>query len=273
MKWVKHKVDSHDDPDIFSAMTKFGDAGYSVYFIIMEVYGAEFHHVVDEYIPYDIPLLCQKLRKRWTTVELILNYYQTKDRISYKTNGDEIFIKVHNFKEFMDNWSTRNKPQHSVVTTEQLPSQEEDKNKNKEEDESLRKDSIPEPQEEAAGKEAGFLTIPLVDKTEFEVTLSYIEEMQVLFPAINVRQVIRNIKAWNINNPVNRKTRRGIKRHINGWLEKEQNKAKKENSKPRNNYGEIDKPDTSSVREDQEYQKLYDELYPEEAEARRKERG
>ena len=78
-----------------------------------------------------------------------------------------------------------------------------------------------------------FISIPLVDKTNFDVTESLVTEFQELYPAIDVRDFMRQIAAWNINTPKNRKTRSGIRKHVNAWLAKEQNKARTSNGQNR----------------------------------------
>jgi len=70
-----------------------------------------------------------------------------------------------------------------------------------------------------------FIQIPLVDKSEYPITENQLKEFEELYPAIDIKQCLRDIKAWNLANPKNRKTKSGILRHINGWLQKEQNKA------------------------------------------------
>ena len=70
-----------------------------------------------------------------------------------------------------------------------------------------------------------FITLILNDKTEYEVTYDDVAEYQELYPAVDVKQQLRNMKGWCDSNPTNRKTRNGIKRFINGWLSKEQNRS------------------------------------------------
>ena len=66
--------------------------------------------------------------------------------------------------------------------------------------------------------------IPLVGSEEFEVHQSSVEEWERLFPAVDVPQTLKEIRAWNLANTPRRKTRRGVMNHITQWLAKEQNK-------------------------------------------------
>ena len=81
MDWFKHDTSSIDDPDMMEAELLFGDAGYSVFFKILEIYGKEFSHLSDGKLNISCTILRRKLNKSWTKVERILNFYQTKKRI------------------------------------------------------------------------------------------------------------------------------------------------------------------------------------------------
>lgn len=67
------------------------------------------------------------------------------------------------------------------------------------------------------------ITIPLHDNTEFLITKPMINEWRGLYPNVDVLQVLRNIRGWNLVNTKKRKTKSGILKHINSWLAKEQN--------------------------------------------------
>lgn len=61
----------------------------------------------------------------------------------------------------------------------------------------------------------------------YHVTQSQIDAWAEDYPAIDVNQSLRNIRAWLRSNPKNRKTLRGCQRFINGWLKKDQDTAQK----------------------------------------------
>lgn len=72
---------------------------------------------------------------------------------------------------------------------------------------------------------APLISLPLNDGTEFGVTEAMVSEFSQLYPAVDILQSLRNMRGWLLNNPTNRKTARGIRRFINLWLCKEQDKA------------------------------------------------
>ena len=70
------------------------------------------------------------------------------------------------------------------------------------------------------------IQIPLGDNTAYNVTREEIDEFSALYPAVDVLQEYRGMKAWCMSNPHKRKTRNGIKKFINGWLANAQKQAR-----------------------------------------------
>jgi hypothetical protein len=71
------------------------------------------------------------------------------------------------------------------------------------------------------------ISLPLNDNTEFPVTELMVSEFVPLYPAVDVVQELRKMRAWLLSNPKNRKTRSGIRKFINAWLCREQDKGRK----------------------------------------------
>jgi len=69
------------------------------------------------------------------------------------------------------------------------------------------------------------ISIELNDGTIYDVSDLDYEYYVQLYPAIDVMQELRKMAGWCFSNPKNRKTRRGIKKFINGWLSRAQDKA------------------------------------------------
>ena len=80
------------------------------------------------------------------------------------------------------------------------------------------------------------LTLILNTGEEYPVTQDFVEQMQALYPAVDVMQELRAMKAWCISNPKKRKTARGIKAFINSWLSREQDKGGRKNNGGYRNY-------------------------------------
>ena len=62
------------------------------------------------------------------------------------------------------------------------------------------------------------IELPLNDNTLYNVTQGEISEFSALYPAVDVLQEYRGMKAWCMSNTQKRKTRNGIKKFINSWL-------------------------------------------------------
>ena len=66
--------------------------------------------------------------------------------------------------------------------------------------------------------------VPLKDGSEFEVRESFVAELDRLYPNVEPKQTLREIRGWCIGNPAKLKTRRGIRRCIVAWFNREQAK-------------------------------------------------
>lgn len=79
------------------------------------------------------------------------------------------------------------------------------------------------------------IAIPLNSGGDYPITQLQIHQWETLYPAVDVMQILRNIRGWNLANPKKRKTKSGILQHINTWLAKEQNNAGAQNTLSGNN--------------------------------------
>jgi hypothetical protein len=106
--WFKHTVDSHEDPDISDAEDEFGDAGYTVFFKILEVYGREFRRTNDQgELDLSKSKLSRNLRKKWKRIRLVLSFYHKRGRIIFTENEKRITFKIPKFIELASTWTKR----------------------------------------------------------------------------------------------------------------------------------------------------------------------
>lgn len=68
--------------------------------------------------------------------------------------------------------------------------------------------------------------ITLNDGTEWVCPLADYEEYRRLYPGVDIDKAFREMRAWCKSNPAKRKTARGIKRFVNGWLSRQQDSGK-----------------------------------------------
>lgn len=80
--------------------------------------------------------------------------------------------------------------------------------------------------ETAHDPEADVEAIILNDGSEWRPSQSDLEEFIRLFPAVDVVSEFRKMRSWCKNNPTRRKTKNGVKRFVNGWLSREQDRGR-----------------------------------------------
>ena len=72
-----------------------------------------------------------------------------------------------------------------------------------------------------------FISIP-TNRNGQEVIISEadVNDYERTFPIVDVRQELREMRRWSLDNPAKRKTAGGVKTFVNRWLSKEQDKGK-----------------------------------------------
>jgi hypothetical protein len=69
------------------------------------------------------------------------------------------------------------------------------------------------------------ITMPLNTGMEYPITVAQVMEWSELFPAVDVMQQLRAMRAWLLSNPKKRKTKSGIARFITSWLSRDQDRG------------------------------------------------
>jgi hypothetical protein len=207
MDWFKHDTTSIDDPDIQEAEEIFGDAGYAVFFKILEIYGKEFSHLVGQKLRISSTILRRKLRKSSAKVEQMLNFYQTKNRIFFEIDGPYYLIEIPQFIDKASNWTKRQKPIKDTppteVPTEAPTAKEEEEEKEEEyiEEEEERKDLSPT-EKKILQELKKVKNYPY----KFNSTIDYIRELSVEFPDIDILEEVKKKCAWWKDHPLTKKS-------------------------------------------------------------------
>ena len=98
-----------------------------------------------------------------------------------------------------------------------------DKNLEKETDlEANNKTSCSE-QSEPAHELADVEPVILNDGTEWRPDIDLYDEYKKLYPAVDIDEEFRKMRAWCLSNSKKRKTKSGVKRFVNSWLDRAQN--------------------------------------------------
>lgn len=69
------------------------------------------------------------------------------------------------------------------------------------------------------------IMLPLVDGSEYPITPGMVLEWCEDYPAVDVRQELRKMRAWLLSNRTKRKTKRGIEAFCTRWLAREQDRS------------------------------------------------
>ncbi len=73
--------------------------------------------------------------------------------------------------------------------------------------------------------EADVAALLLNDGSEWKPSQTLYEEYVKLYPGVDVKQQFNAMRGWCVSNPKKRKTKSGIKRFVNSWLSREQDKG------------------------------------------------
>jgi len=74
------------------------------------------------------------------------------------------------------------------------------------------------------------IEILLNDSTSYPIYRQDIDKWAALYPAVDIMQELRSMVGWADANPKKRKTKNGVKRFMNSWLAKEQDKGRNPNN-------------------------------------------
>ena len=78
--------------------------------------------------------------------------------------------------------------------------------------------------EPKAASEPPVITLKLNDGSEYPFYQNDVSSYMNTYPAVDIMQQFREMKKWCEDNPSRRKTKAGIKRFVNSWLAREQDK-------------------------------------------------
>lgn len=194
-------------------------------------------------IKYDIPKIQRDLK--WfsaDTIRVALNLYKSFGLVYEDIDGVLVLADHNNLVGCETDWGEKKRRQRNspalqsgdnvptdVPTT--VPTEIENRDRDKEiRDKSLDKDTDIEDTEDSCAEPETVSAPPIIsivlnDKSFFDVSPEDYNRWCELYPAVNVMQELRKMSSWSTDNPKRRKTKSGIRRFINAWLSKEQDKG------------------------------------------------
>lgn len=156
------------------------------------------------------------------------NNYLRNDRHKATIYQDELFmleIKANGTYELKDNRGIPESNQPYTVGIPNVYQMETQYSKGKLSKDKFSRDKTICTEPESSVSVPAVIELILNDKSLYPITQQDINEWQELYPSVNVLQELRKMKGWLDANPAKRKTSRGIKRFINSWLSREQDKG------------------------------------------------
>ena len=200
-------------------------------------------------IKYDISKIQRDLK--WfsaDTIRVALNLYKAFGLVYEDIDGTLVLTDHGNLVGSETDWAAQKKQQrqlnssqknieridgadsvhenvHTDIENRDRYKETRDKSKEKE----IEKEEVPngtscaEPEKSVSAPP--IISIILNDKTFFNVFPEDYNRWCELYPAVNVMQELRKMSSWSTDNPKRRKTKSGIRRFINAWLSKEQDKG------------------------------------------------
>lgn len=251
IKWIKITTDIFDDEKILLIESMpDADAIIVIWFKLLCLAGKQNNNgvfVMNDRIAYTDKMLATIFRRKESTVALALETFEQFGMIEVvdgvitipnwgkHQNLDAIEKKTAYMKDYMREYRQKQKLLAGAAKETECGEGEALRKHlcktnvsrtDKEEDKEIEEDNISSCAVSKIATTPKVISLPLSDKTEFDVFEDDVAKWRELYPAIDVLQELRNMCGWLDANPKNRKTRSGVKRFINGWLSKEQNRAK-----------------------------------------------
>lgn len=226
MKWMKHMTATTDDEKIARLLGDGGEAGrarYGTYWMINEIIAAQMDGTEPSCsVSYPVSVWSRRLVSRPSLVWSLLSKLAVTGVVTVEWDGSDIRVTNRNLLKYRDEYARK-----SGHSPDKLPARTEGEGDTELEGEQKKQEPLASSANALPADKGKLLgTLPLNDGTDWEVWSGDADELQPLYPAVDVRQELRNMKGWLIGNPTLRKTKRGIKRFVTSWLSKEQDKAR-----------------------------------------------
>lgn len=176
------------------------------------------------------------------SIRTALKLLEKLEIVTSKSTNKCTVISFVNWDRYQDEQPAPNQQTNQQLTSNQpAPNQHLTTNKNERKKENIKTDtsylaqsdagasSAPEPADE---QEPPVAMIPLADGSEFPVPASLASEYAAAYPGVDVASELAQVRAWCLSNPRKRKTKNGIRRFLNSWLDRAQNQVGGQRASP-----------------------------------------
>lgn len=173
--------------------------------------------------------LAEQLEMSEQQIRTCLEHLQATNEITINSTNKYSLITIVKYGFYQgddDDINQQNNQQGNQRITNKQPTNNHNK-RNKESKEGKEIKNITSLYAPSSKENDAVARIPLNEKDTFYLIFQEdIDHYKELYPAVDVEQEIRAMVGWCEANPNNRKTKGGVKRFINNWLNKAQNKAR-----------------------------------------------
>lgn len=176
------------------------------------------------------------------SIRTALKLLEKLEIVTSKSTNKCTVISFVNWDRYQDEQPAPNQQTNQHLTSNQpAPNQHLTTNKNERKKENIKTDtsylaqsdagasSAPEPADE---QEPPVAMIPLADGSEFPVPASLASEYAAAYPGVDVAGELAQVRAWCLSNPRKRKTKTGVRRFLNSWLDRAQNQVGGQRASP-----------------------------------------
>lgn len=211
-------------------------------------------------IPYTPNTIAALTNHQVGTVEKAIEIFQQLGLIEVLDNGAMYMLDIQNFIGQSSTEADRKREYRNLVNAEksmleekrrgQMSQEEQDKCPDKRPDFGQMSDKCPDisPPEirdqrldlsinnintiaqssdkQPSEPEADVEALLLNDGSEWRPTKALVAEYVRLYPNVDVKRQFNEMRGWCIANPAKRKTKRGVKRFVNGWLSRAQDRRR-----------------------------------------------
>lgn len=269
IKWIKITTDIFDDEKILliEALPE-SDAIIVIWFKLLCLAGKQNNSgvfMMNDKIPYTEKMLSTIFRRKESTVKLALKTFEEFGMIEIvdgvitipnwgkHQNIEQLEARREYQREYHRKYreeqklladKTKSKSLRKSLRKDDVNALDKEKEKNKEKDKE-KEEPLKEPNGSfsrsdskiASGTpeepEAAVEAIPLTNGSEWRPTVSEYDEYARLYPSVDITAAFRAMRGWSLANPTKRKTAAGVRRFVNTWLAKEQDRGSREPPKRR----------------------------------------
>lgn len=207
--WIKLKTNFFNQDSIDFLMSQENGSDYVVLYQMICLNTANSNgnlqsKIGEMIVPYDIEKIVRDCKYfKYDTVVVALELYK-KLGLIYENNDD--ILSISNYEEMVGS-ETEYARKKREYRSRQKERQLEDNVRQEYRDKIL---------------DIRYRDIILKDNNIYHIDDTYLMELIMLYPDVDIEQEIKNMHGWCLSNPGKRKTLKGIKRFINGWLARAQ---------------------------------------------------